>query len=113
MHSYSNPSSQESDGDDCDILCILEACGCDNQFTFCLRPHLGSRSTDKTFCPLGGFQRTSVFSNSDIMSFDGILSLGASVSNPVLYAGDSWPVSYIMVNFSNAALSVLVVTHRE
>lgn len=93
VHSYSNPSSQGSDGEGCDVPCIPETCECDNQFTFCLRPQSGSRDSDQTFCQLGGSQVTSVFSNSDLISFDGIRSIGPAVSNPVVYAGNSWPVS--------------------
>ena len=95
LRSYSNPGSLESSGSDCDIpFCPGGDCECDNTFTFCLRPYTDTHSTNANDCPLGGSLTTQVFFESDDMSFIDVTDLGNAVPNPVLFMGDSWPVSY-------------------
>lgn len=90
LHTYSNPNHRDRDGD-CESLCFSN-CDCDNQFTFCLRHQGGSRSTDTSSCSLGGrSQRTGVFDSNDFIIFNS--NLGNGVSNPLVYTGNSWPVS--------------------
>ena len=94
FRSYSNPGSLESSGSDCDSWPLCSICKCDNTFRFCLRPYTDSHSTDANDCSLGGSLLTGVFYESDNMSFIDVTDLGNAVSNPVLFTGDSWPVSY-------------------
>lgn len=94
MDSYSNPRSMDSGGEMCEGSPCVLGCECDNQFTFCLRPQGGSRSDDDMDCILGSSQTSNAFPNSDFMSFAEVTDLGNSVLNPVVYTGNSWPVSY-------------------
>ena len=93
---YSNTESENSNGDPCDTPCISNFCKCENQFTFCLRPLSGSHNTDTGDCTLGASETTGVFRNSDGDSFDDVVDLGNGVPNPVLYTGNSWPVSLVI-----------------
>ena len=88
VHSFFNPGRLESNGNRCDIHN-----NCDNRFTFCLRPSTESRSTNKSVCTLGQHQ-TGIFS-SDNINFAGLTDLGNSVSNPMVFSGETWPVSYL------------------
>ena len=92
LHYYSNPGSLSSNGNSCDGTSDQ----CDNRFTFCLRPStdIGSQSTNKNNCSLGRKQ-TQVFSDTDDKNFANMTGLGNSVSNPMVFAGEVWPVSFM------------------
>ena len=86
LHSYSNPRSVILNGDGCDIFPP-----CDNIFTFCLRSLGDDQSTSRFNCSLDGPFTTMTF-HDDAIDFTSVTTLGTSVSNPVLFTGESWPV---------------------
>ena len=80
-----------SRGDYCDVICVPPYCSCDNIFTFCLRPLGTTRdNNNNTNCPLGRFV-TGTFYDNDNINFT--RDLMNSVSNPLVYSGNLWPVS--------------------
>ena len=95
MVSYSNPSSLDFNGDTCDLtnLFISGTERCDNIFIFCLRSQGSSQQdTDSESCGLGPPQITDAFDNSDNINFRDMTTLGNSVSNPIVFSGERWPV---------------------
>ena len=94
VHSYSNPNSRAKNENHCDN--DRYGHGCDNIFTFCLRPYGGSRDTNLQDCELGR-KETRYFGNSDDMSFENVTSLANSVSNPMVFSEQTsiWPVSAV------------------
>ena len=87
--SYSNPTSLRFTGDICDNIFSP----CDNSFTFCLRFPGDFRNTDRFNCSLGGPVTTVTFQDDDSIDFSSMTMIG-SLPNPLVFTGDSWPVSW-------------------
>ena len=79
----------EGDGEGC-LAFFSSDCPCDNIFTFCLRPLGTVRDNNNANCPLGRFV-TGTFHDDDNINFT--RDLMNSVSNPLVYSGNLWPVS--------------------
>ena len=94
VRSYSNPQQKDYEGKCCDIS--LFNCGaCEPDFKFCARSY-GTSATYNT-CPSSSVYYTSAAIPGSPSSYNfntqGQLYSGAGVNNPLVFTGNSWPVS--------------------
>ena len=83
----------EGDENGCSLTATLILdCPCDNIFTFCLRPLGTTQDNNNANCPLGRFV-TGSFEDNDNIDFTHGTNLMNSLSNPLVYRGNLWPVS--------------------
>ncbi len=94
--SYASTTHSKVDGLCCDRPNESGMCyqHCDNNFTFCLRPN-GLDSSD-TSCPMGTYKTGNI--SSDMMEFEDGVDLDEGVPNPLIFTGENWPVSLLILN---------------
>lgn len=97
VFSYSNPEHRDFEGACCDFAII--GCGkCESDFRFCVRSYGTSATTNS--CPTSSVYYTSgpIPGSPSSYNFNtqGEIYPGANVNNPLVFTGDSWPVSLVV-----------------
>ena len=87
VNEYSNPQNKDKNGNCCDLDCSV----CENYFIFCLRQS-GYDQTSNT-CPYGVFSTSGNAQAGSNLQFSAGTNLDSSVTNPLQFAGNTWPVS--------------------
>lgn len=94
VFSYASTSHLKSSGFCCrtpastDSTCTQD---CNNRFSFCLRPP--GIAPDNSTCPTPDWTYTTGTVSDDMMEFESGRDLDANVPNPLVFTGESWPVS--------------------
>ena len=96
LNRYTNAEEREGRNREyCEEGCLAffsSDCPCDNIFTFCLRPLDTTQDNNNANYPLGRFV-TGTFEDNDNIDFTHGTNLMNSLSNPLVYRGNLWPVS--------------------
>ena len=96
--SYINPNNQDFDGGCCDLDITCEPC--ETYFLFCLRD-IGHSVTDDR-CTRGAYNTSHapIRSMSIIFTPGQDIVMNPRVPNPLVFTGNSWPVSFMHVNIA-------------
>ena len=96
--SYINPNNQDFDGGCCDLDITCEPC--ETYFLFCLRD-IGHSVTDDQ-CTRGAYNTSHapIRSMSIIFPPGQDIVMNPRVPNPLVFTGNSWPVSFMHVNIA-------------
>ena len=95
VYSYSNPGNQDFDGGCCDIF----GCGtCETFFLFCLRGR--DHSVLDSTCSRGAYSTSHAPISAMTITFTPGQDIASNprVPNPLVFTGNSWPVSCIHIN---------------
>ena len=97
VFSYSNPEHRDFEGACCDFA--LGGCGrCETDFRFCVRAHGTPAMTNS--CPSSSVYFTTGTLPDSASSYNfntqGEIYPGANVFNPLVFTGNSWPVSLVV-----------------
>ena len=107
VSSYSNQHNRTFNSQCCRVNCS----GCDSIFLFCLRPAGFDQNSDA--CPLGSYSSAGfpVNSTTVVFSFGTFRQNVGNISNPLVFVGDSWPVSLFVCRVKSTHKPLLGSSH--
>lgn len=98
IYSYSNPNNQDFDGGCCEFQIVCSD-PCETYFLFCLR-NIDHDVLDST-CPLGAWSTSHSPISATTISFTPGQTIVSHVPNPIVFTGNSWPVSLFILRTHN------------